>query len=706
LTMPGSCRPSLGAAAVADSWEEPGRQVSTSAEMTDPLGNPTGTDGCGQLEFEPGFEAKPTTNLSDSPSGLGVNIHLPQTNEFETLATASLKDIRITFPPGLVVNPSGGNGLGACSSAEIGLATPSGQTPIRFSATPPACPDAAKIGTVEATSPALDQPVAGALFVAKPFDNPFNSLLATYVTINDPQRGIVAKLAGKVAADSVTGQLTTTFSENPELPIEDIKVNLFNGPRATLMTPLACGSHATMAEITPWSTPEGATVDRGDAFETTVAAAGAGPCPTSEAAAPHRPSFSAGTIAPKAGAYSPFALKLSREDGTQRLTGIEARLPEGLTGKLAGISYCSEAQIAAAKSREAPGLGAVEQASPSCPLASQVGTVQVGAGAGITPFYAQGRVYLAGPYKGAQLSLVVIAPAVAGPFDLGAVVSRAAVYIDPETTEARAVSDPLPTILQGIPADIRSVALQLNRPNFFLNPTSCDPMTLLGTAISATGQSAALQERFQVGGCNKLKFAPRIAISLKGGTKRTKHPALKAVVTYPRKGAYANTAKAQVTLPHSEFLDQAHIGTICTRVQFAARQCPKASVYGFARAFTPLLDKPLKGPVYLRSSSHELPDLVLALRGQVDAVTVGRVDTGKGGGIRNTFEAVPDVPLSKVVLEMQGGNKGLFVNSEDICKKPQRAISSFTAQNGKVQNTRPLIANSCKKAKTKKHRRR
>jgi hypothetical protein len=703
LTMPSSCRPSLTATAIADSWEDPSQELERSAEVEDPSTElPTGVDGCSQLKFNPTMEAQPTTNLSDSPTGLNVNFHVPQTNDFESLATANFKDVKVVLPPGISINPSSANGLDACSSAQIGLTTPVGQTPPHFTETPAACPDAAKVGTVEVSTPPLDHPLNGAIYAAKPYDNPFSSLLAVYIAVYDEATGVVAKLAGKVETDPVTGQITGIFNQNPELPIEDVRTSFFGGPRAPLKTPLACGNHAIGAEIVPWSTPEGATVNLSDSFATSVAAAGSGPCPASEAAAPNSLSFDAGTLNPQAGAYSPFVLKLSRQDGTQRLAGIDTTLPEGLLAKLAGTTYCSEAQIAQAKSREAPNLGAAERQSPSCPLSSEVGTVTVGVGAGIAPYYATGHAYLAGPYKGAPLSLVVISPAVAGPYDLGAVVARVALYVNSETAQAHAVSDPLPTILQGVPLDVRSIALKMDRPNFTLNPTSCDPMAITGSALMATGQSAALTSPFQVGGCSALKFGPKLSIRLKGGTKRTKHPALRAVVTYP-KGSYANLAKAQVTLPHSAFLDTTHIGTICTRVQFAADTCPAASIYGFAKATTPLLDNPVEGPVYLRSSSHKLPDLVLALHGQIDADAVARVDTGKGDGIRTTFEAVPDVPLTKVVLEMKGGKKGLLINSENICSKPQKAIADFTAQNGKIFDTTPLIANDCpKKAKKQK----
>ncbi len=703
LTMPSACSADpLTLALSADSWEESGRFVSGSSFNQDSDGNPVGIDGCNALEFKPTIAAQPTTNLADSPTGLDVAIHQPQSEDFEGLSTATLKDVKVTLPPGMTLNPSAGNGLSACGEGQIGYQPSGGK--IHFSAAPQSCPDAAKVGALEVNTPLLADKLPGAIYVAQPYRNPFGSLLAIYLAIEDPERGIVAKLAGKVEPDPTTGQLTATFTENPQLPIEDIETHFFSGPRAALKTPFTCGTKTTITTLVPWSTPEGANANPSDSFNTSVAAAGSGTCPTSEGAAPNKPSFTAGTIAPQAGAYSPFVLKLSRPDGSQQLSGLDATLPKGVTGKLAGIPYCSEAQIAVAKGREAPNQGALEQASPACPAASEVGTVTVGAGAGITPLYVPAHAYLAGPYKGAPLSLVIITPAVAGPFDLGAVVVRTALYINSETAQIHAVSDPFPSILQGIPLDLRSVVLKMDKPGFTLNPTSCDPTQITGSALAATGQSAALTSPFQVGGCGALKFAPKVAISLKGGTKRDKNPALKAVVTYPKGGSYANIASAQVTLPHSEFLDQSHIGTICTRVQFAADVCPTASIYGFAKATTPLLDKPVEGPVYLRSSSHELPDLVAALSGQVDVDLVGRVDTGKGGGIRNTFEAVPDAPVSRFVLEMKGGKKGLLVNSENICRKQQRAVVDFSAQNGKSYEATPLIANSCGKKAKKKHK--
>jgi hypothetical protein len=717
LSMPTSCGGPLSMEASTDSWGHPGAFQTRSAPVTDSLGALTSVSGCNALPFEPTLSVLPTTHLADSPTGLDVDLHIPQSERLQTAATAHLKKAVVTLPAGLVVNPSSADGLAGCGSEEIGIEAASGVA----NGAPPACPPASRIGEVTIRSPllaeygeagtkletdqetgeAIPRPLPGSVYLAKPFDNPFDSLLAIYVAVEDPQSGTIVKLAGHVEPDPATGRLTTTFAQNPQLPFEDFTLSFFEGARGPLTTPPTCGTHTTTSTLTPWSTPEGADAHPGSPFQTT-SEPGGGACPTSAGVAANAPAFSAGTIAPAAGAYSPFVLDLSRADGSQRLAGLDTTLPEGLTGKLAGIPYCSEAQIAQAKGREHPNQGALEKAAPSCPSSTEVGTVDVAAGSGPTPFHASGHAYLAGPYKGAPLSLVIITPAVAGPFDLGAVLVRTALYVDPETARIHAVSDPFPTILDGIPLDLRSVDLKMGRPDFTLNPTSCDPMAIVGTATSALGNGAALTSPFQVGGCSALGFKPKLAIHLKGGTRRAKNPSLRAVLTYP-KGAYANIKSAQVALPHSEFLDQAHIKTICTRVQFAANQCPAASVYGHAIAETPLLDKPLEGPVYLRSSSNPLPDLVADLNGQIHVVLDGRVDSVHGG-IRNTFEAVPDAPVSRFVLTMQGGKKGLLENSRNLCKSVNRATADFTAQNGKTYESRPLVTNSCK-GKHGKHRR-
>jgi hypothetical protein len=701
LSMPTSCTEPLEFSASVDSWL--GARATATQALTDRTYAPAKVEGCGDVVFSPTIESRPTTDVADSPSGLEFKIHQPQDLSVGGRSTGALKDASVTLPEGMTLNPAAANGLDSCTEEQMGY-QPQG-TKIRFATTPQSCPNAAKVGTLEVGTPLLKDKLPGAVYVAKPFDNPFGSLLAIYLAVEDEETGIVAKLAGKVEPDPQTGRLTARFTENPQLPIEDIDLHFFGGDRAALKTPLTCGTKTTTATLTPWSTPEGADASPTDSFATSVAAA-PGACPGSEAEAPNTPSFSAGTVDPLSGAYSPFVLRIARGDGTQRITGIETMLPQGLVGKLAGIPYCPESAIALARSREAPERGKEELASPSCPAASEVGSVQVTAGAGNAPIPVSGHAYLAGAYKGAPLSMVVVVPGVAGPFDLGNVVNRIALHVGEFDARIHAVSDPLPTIIDGIPLDVRSVEVRLDRAGFTLNPTSCEAMAIEGSVTTPAGQTAPLTNRFQVGNCKRLAFKPKLKLKLSGATKRTGHPALKAVLTFPKGATSANIARAQVGLPHSEFLDQGNLDQVCKQADLKAGTCPKSSVYGHAKAWSPLLDKPLEGPVYLGVGfGYSLPALVADLNGQIRFLLKGKVDTTKSDGIRNTFEAAPDAPVSRFVLEMKGGPKyGLLQNSENICAKTQRASVAFRAHNGKVRHLTPKIANSCK-SKGKKQKR-
>jgi hypothetical protein len=711
LSLPTSCTGPLQTTVRVDSIEEPGVFVSKTVHSVNDNGVEAGLEGCEAPVFKPTITVQPENAAADSATGLHVNIHVPQNQDPNQPASAHLKDAVVSLPPGMVINPSAADGLGACPlEGPQGINLPKSTDPNvaepAAAGEPAKCPASSTVGSVEVKTPLLDHPVTGTVYLARQLENPFGSLIALYIALEDPVTGIVVKVPGKVEPDPLTGQLKATFLNNPQLPFEDLSFDFSGGPRATLTTPSTCGTKTAGAVLTPWSTPEGATANPSSTFAITSSPNGS--CPTTEAQMPNAPGFEAGTTTPLAGTYSPFVLKVSRENGSQRISSLDATLPEGLVGKLAGIPYCSDAAIAQAASRSGLGQGAVERADPSCPLASEVGTVNVGAGSG-TPFYVQGHAYLAGPYKGAPLSLEIITPAVAGPFDLGTVAVRTALYVNPITAQIHAVSDAIPSILAGIPLDVRSIALDLSRPKFTLNPTSCDPMAVLGATTSTLSQTTALSSRFQVGGCNGLAFKPRLALRVFGKTNRNSKPRFRAILQ--TKPGEANIARAQVNLPHSEFLEQAHIKTICTRVQFNAgaghgEQCPKASIYGRAKAFTPLLDKPLKGPVYLRSSSHKLPDLVAALGGQIDIALDGKVDTGPNQGIRNTFEVVPDAPVSKFILELKGGGKGLLVNSENLCSKDAKTqgVARFTGQNGKVESFKPKVANNCgggKRAKKK-----
>ncbi|HEX7245623.1 MAG TPA: hypothetical protein VF245_08670 [Solirubrobacterales bacterium] len=699
LTMPTSCLAPPLLTISADSKDNPGMFVSETVPARDKGDNPIAMIGCEAVPFEPSISANPMTGAAESPAGLDFELKLPNKGLLNpkdgAITETEPEKIEVAFPPGVAVNPSAANGIAACTWEQFKAVSLTNQ----------GCPSASKLGTLVAHTPLLDEAAEGSVYLAVPRDNRFDSFLAVYVVARIPERGILVKQAGEVRADPVTGQLTTTVGELPPIPYSSIELRLREGPRAPLITPLTCGSYETTARLYPFSDPDTATV-RSAPFTITSGAGGAA-CAASEAALPLHPTLEAGTMAPLAGAYSPFVFRLNRSDGEQRLTQISATLPQGLSAKLAGVPYCSEEQIAAAKAREVEGGGVQELAAPSCPAVSQVGTVNVAAGAGPEPYSVQGKVYLAGPYKGAPLSLAIITPGVAGPFDLGAVVSRAGLYVDESTAVVTVKSDPIPTILQGIPLDVRSVEVTTDREGFTLNPTSCEAMAVTGTVKSTTGASAKLSNRFQLGGCQGLGFKPALRIAFKGKTNRGAHPQLTATLT-PRPGD-ANVSFAQVKLPPTAFLDQAHIKTVCTRPQFAAEACPPGSIYGTAEALTPLLGYPLKGDVYLRSNGGErlLPDLVVAFKGPdfqpIKFALAGRTDSSHRA-LRNTFETAPDAPVSSFRLRMFGGKKGLVVLTQGFCAD-RGALVRMRAHNGRTFTAKPKVQASCKQQKKKaKHR--
>lgn len=698
LTLPAQCDTPAGSFGMsADSWQNPGTFVSATGESIQ-------AEGCDdpRIRFEPKISIQPTSHEAASPTGLEIDLHVPQKDDTVTnatdlysqsgkdqaIVTPHLKDAVTKLPVGMAVNPSAADGLVGCSQADVGLDDNDA----------PACPDNSKIGTVEIESSLVPDLLEGSIYQAKQSENPHGSLLGFYTVARGS--GLTIKLAAKVVADPDTGQLSTIFLGNPQLPFDHYRLRFNGGQRAPLVNPPTCGTHTATAHFASWnsSVPE---VDTGDSFQLT-SGPNSKPCVGSLAERPFAPGFDAKSLLPIAGAFSQFALEVSREDGMQELRDLEATMPPGMTGKLAGIPYCPEASIAAVSAAAGSGLG--ERLSPSCPAASLVGHSDAAAGAGSLPFHNPGNVYLAGPYKGAPLSLAIVTPVVAGPLDLGSIVVRAALHVDPNTAQIRVVSDPIPDMLRvegnGFPLNVRSVRVAMDRPEFTLNPTSCEEMAVGATLASLQGAVSSLAERFQVGACAALGFKPSLKLRLKGQTKRAGYPSLRAVLNMP--GGGANIERAAVALSPNQFLAQEHIANVCTRAQFAADACPRESIYGKAVAFSPLLDAPLRGPVYLKSSSNKLPDLVAALRGQVDIDLTGRIDTNKRDAIRSSFDLVPDVPVSRFVLNMRGGRYGLIVNSANLCRgKPKRGFAAFDAHNGRISDFRPKITASCGKKKAK-----
>jgi hypothetical protein len=700
LTLPTTCAEPLLSSYEAFSWE--GDTDFGAIFSHDAAGNPVSFAECGKLGFGASISARPTNRAASSPTGLDFSLDVEDEGllSVDGHAKSAIRKIVTELPKGMTANPSLAEGLEVCSEADLGRE--------RVDSAPgQGCPEASKIGTLEVESPLVEEPVTGTLYQATPHANlAGDSLIAFYVVFKNAKLGIIVKQPVKVEPDPATGQLRAIAEEVPQLPFSHFRLHFREGGRSPLVSPPLCGSYQVKAQLTPWSGT--APIEETSSFDI-VSGPNEGPCPAG-GTPPFKPGFQAGSDNNAAGRFSPFSMRLTRRDGDQDLTRFDATLPRGVGGILAGIDKCPEAQISLAKNKS----GVAELASPSCPLNSRLGGVFAGAGVGSQLTYVRGSVYLAGPFAGAPISAVAITPAVAGPFDVGTVVYRQALQVDPRTGEVTADgahSDPLPHILAGIPLVVRDVQVHIDRSGFTYNPTNCDPFATKASiwggganAFSLTDDSpVARAARFQAADCQSLGFNPSLSLRLKGGTRRGDFPSFH--LSYkPRKGD-ANLSRFALRFPHSEFIEQGHFRTICTRVQFAAgagagSQCPKESVYGHVRVFTPVLSEPLQGPVFLRSSSHNLPDVVLALHGPPSLPVDFEVDTridSIHGGLRAIAEESPDVPISKVLLDMQGGQKGLFVNSTNLCLAKHHAAVSLDAQNGKQLNRKPLLKSSCSK---------
>ncbi len=692
LTLPGTCSGPMVWTARASAWQQPATRVRSFFSRYD-WGAPIDLEGCKDIPFEPRPSAALVDPRASSPTGLDFNIDVDELGLLrpKRLAPSQVKTAVVRLPPGITVNPSVGAGLGVCTREQLAAETPS-------SPAGAGCPNASKIGDFKVDSPLFDERILGSLFLAAPYDNPFNSLLGLYLVAKAPERGIMVKVSGELNPDPATGQLTATFDGLPLIPYEHLEVHFREGQRSPLATPSACGTYSIQMGLSSWLEP--GKVLRAQSPLKIASGIGGGPCP--DGPPPFEPKAQAGSINSNAGSYSPFYLHLTRRDTEQEITSYSTTLPPGLTGKLAGIPYCPDANIEAAKGRG----GFDEAAHPSCPEASEIGHTVAGYGVGSVLAFAPGGLYLAGPFHGSPFSIVAIDSATVGPFDLGTIVIRSGIKVDPHTAQVSldsTGSDPIPHIVKGIPVDLRDVRVYISRPNFTVNPTNCDAFTV-SSRLSGSGAnfadpaddtSATADSPYQASNCGALRFKPSLSLRLKGGTRRGDYPSLRAEVRF-RPGD-ANVRAASVALPPSEFLAQNHIEGICSRVQYAREACPADSVYGRARAFTPLLAQPLEGKVYLRSSNNPLPDLVAALRGGGNDLTidlVGRIDSVRGG-LRATYDVVPDAPVSRFVMTLNGGKHGLLVNSEDVCKSLRPANARFIGQNNLVAGLHPRLTAPC-----------
>jgi hypothetical protein len=638
-------------------------------------GPPQGPTGCDRLPFDPSFSAQPDSSTPDSPTGLTVNLGFPQEglDDPEGLATAHLRDTTVTLPEGMTINPSGAGGLEACTDAQVGF----------NSVTPVQCPEASKIATVTATTPVLEEELTGAVYVGSQLsDDPESGdMFRIILALENVERGIFVKLLGKVRADTQTGRLTTTFAANPQLPVSAISLRFKDGPRAPLAMPPDCGTKTVDASISSWA---GHLVRRTDSFDITCT-------PDMGLFAP---SFQAGTVNPVGGAFSPFAVRINRPDRQQYMSGLTIEMPPGLIGKLKDIPLCPDAQANAG----------------TCGIESRIGTATVGAGPGSNPFFIDGSVSLTGPYKGGPFGLSTAVRVIAGPFDLGMVVVRQAIHVDPVDAHITVVSDPLPTIVKGVPVRLRSINVDVNRPGFTLNPTSCGPKQIKATMVSTTGAIHQATQHFQVGDCQALPLRPRLRMRLTGRKQLRDrgHPGVRAVLTQGL--GQANLKKVQVKLPLSLALDpeRAQSDDLCEFEAGLRVDCPESSIIGHARAITPVLNRPLEGPVYFVKNVRihprtgnpirTLPTLLIPLKGEVDIHLRAQSDTQRGKLV-NTFSAVPDAPVSRFELTLRGGRDGILIVNGNPCRRSRVADVLMDGQNGKRRDRGIKIGMPCKKRK-------
>jgi hypothetical protein len=673
FSNPTACdEPKATSIRVSSWWVDPIDVLSSTVTDVQPI--PT---GCDRLSFEPTMSVRPTASAPDSPTGLSVDLALANDDEPQGLATAHLRDVEVSLPEGVSISPSSATGLDACTDAQLAAGT---DRPVR-------CPDASKVGVATAESPVLDRPLTGSVYVGSQRSRVSESgeMFRIFLVLEGPA-GLKVKLIGHVRADDETGQLVSIFADNPQLPVSKIHLQLTSSSTAPLATPPTCGVKGVSTMLSSWGGQISPLTDR---FAIS--------CPGMRG---FSPTFAAGMKAATSGAYSPLVVRIERADRQEFLDGVSLSMPTGLLAKLKGVSLCSNS----------------DAATGTCPPTTMVGTATVGTGPGPTPLFLRGSVSLTGPYKGAPYGLAVAVPAIAGPFDLGVVVVRQAVFIDRDDAHITVLSDSLPTIVGGVPVRLRSIDATIDRTMFTLNPTSCAEKHIRGTMHSQQGSFATSSARFQVGDCGALPFKPKLALRLRG-KKQTglgKHPGLTAKLS--KRAGEAGIRNVEVRLPLSLALDPDNANGLCEfeEGRKAEPRCPKSSIIGRAQAVTPLLDKPLKGNVYFVKNVRRdprtgrpirtLPALLAALRGEV-ALNLRATTSVKDGRLVNTFSTVPDAPVSSFNMSLRGGKGGILVvtGNRSLCRRgTQFARSVMKAHNGKRADTDVRLATPCTKKNSRK----
>jgi hypothetical protein len=651
LTLPSVCGIEGVTTLRARSWSDPGTWSTATS-------TPEVASGCERQRFDSSVGVFANPPVADSPTGLTVDLRIPQNDNPDGLGTPPLKKTVVQLPEGLSVSPAAADGLQGCTPAQFGLGSKANST----------CPTRSDIGDVSITTPLLADPMEGDIYLAQPTAS---RLLSIYLVVRGP--GLVVKLPGSIDAHPNTGRLTATFDNTPMVPFSRFLLQFKGGPRAPLATPASCGPKTTNAQLTSWNGSM-APVNTTSTFNVIGCSGG------------FAPGYVAGATNPVAGRNTGFLMRLSRPDGQQEISRLDVQLPSGLTGRLASVPLCGEAQAAAG----------------TCGPDSQVGTTRVAAGAGASPFNLGGRVYLTGPYGGAPLGLSIVVPAIAGPFDLGTVVVRAAVHVDRTTTRLRVISDPLPSIIKGIPLRIRTVEVNLDRDGFMLNGTSCAPSSVTARITSTGGATSDVSSRYQLADCARLGFNPKMTTRVTGRNqvRPGRHPGLNVRLQVRRN--QANPRRVALTLPNSLALDAQNLPDPCTQEQLAALSCPASSRVGSTSAATPLLSERLRGGVFLVARPRGLPALAAVLEGQLTVVLQGETAITRKG-VRNTFATIPDVPIRDFRLNLRSGSRGILTPvRRSLCARKHRATLAMRGHNGKAKNTTIALKTPCRNASRSK----
>ena len=701
LTLPTSCGSAEAQAftIAANTWQDAGLQATDQFELHGESGLPTGFTGCERLAFAPTLTLAPETTESDTATGLTAEVRVPQEGLLSTegLASADIQNTTVTLPEGVVVNPGQAAGLAACQAGtgpgtdDLPREGENGEEE-RFTG-PPECPPTAKIGTVTIETPLLADRLEGSIYVLQ--SNPPNLQLLVAAAAD----GVNVKLIGNVHLNEQTGQITTTFSDAPQLPFTDFRLSFDGGARAALDTPTQCATYATTSDFTPWGSPSVADALPTSAFAITGGPTGA-PCPSSPL--PLSPSLVAGTASTQAGAFTSFSLQLARGDGQQRISSLRFEMPQGLLGMVSKVPLCGEPQAQ---------LG-------SCPASSQIGHTTVEAGPGSFPLSIpepgrpEAPIYLTSGYGGAPYGLSIVTPVLAGPFDLGTVITRARIEVNPTTAQITVATDPLPQILDGVPTDLRTIEAVIDRPEFIFNPTDCEPQSFSGTVTGAQGAAPAVSSPFGIGGCRELGFAPKLSASTNGATSKALGASLTVKIAYPGPagGGEANLRKVDVELPKSLPTQLKTLNKACTEAQFNANPagCPPQSDIAHVVVHTPVLASPLMGPVYLVShGGAAFPDVEMVLQGEGVTLIVDGHTLIKKGITYSHFETIPDAPFSSFEFTAPQGEYALFTAHGNLCNQKLVMPTAMTGQNGAVlkQNTSVQVM-GCHRAKAKKVRKR